>query len=73
MKEVTLLSKETVQCSLYGRQYKMLILKRKPTNVADRSAVANYREDVVVGHVPFNLASSISNFLKRDTNKALPR
>ena len=51
----------------------MLILKREPTNVTDKSAVAVYREDVVVGHVPFNLASSISHFLKRDTNKAFAK
>ena len=48
----------------------MLILKCEP-NVADKSAVAVYRENVVVGHVPFNLALSISNCLKRDTNKAI--
>ena len=51
----------------------MLILKREPTNVADKSAVAVYKEDVVVGHVPFNLASSISKFLKRDINKAFAK
>ena len=51
----------------------MLIVKREPTNVADRSAVAVYKEDLVVGHVPFNLASSISNVLKRDTNKAFAK
>ena len=49
-----------------------LILKREPNNVADRSAVAVYK-DLVVGHVPLNLASSISNFLKRDPNKAFAK
>ena len=29
--------------------------------MADRSAVAVYKEDLVVGQVPFNLASSIPN------------
>ena len=51
----------------------MLILKREPTNVADKSALAVYKEDVVVGHVPINLASSISKFLKRDINKAFAK
>ena len=50
-----------------------LILKREPTNVADRSAVAVYREDQVVGHVPYNLAPYLSNFLKRDVNKAFAK
>lgn len=44
----------------------MLLLKREPANVVDRNAVA----EQVVGHVPFNLAPSMSNFLKRDINKA---
>ena len=51
-------------------QDEMLILKREPTTVADRNAVAVLREDRVVGHTPFNLAPSISLFLKRDINKA---
>ena len=37
----------------------MLILKREHTNVADRNAVAVFK-DQVVGHVPLNLAPSIS-------------
>ena len=32
-----------------------------------------YKEDAVVGHVPFNLAPSVSNFLKKDTNKAFAK
>ena len=43
---------------------------RTYTNVADRNAVAVFREDQVVDHVPFNLAPSISLFLKRDISKA---
>ena len=39
----------------------MLILKCKPTNIAGRSVVAVYQGDLMVGQVPFNLASSISN------------
>ena len=44
----------------------MLILKREPTNDTDRNTVAVFREDQVVGYVPFNLAPSISLILKRD-------
>ena len=51
-------------------QDEMPILKHEPTDVADKNAVAVYKEDQVVGHVPFNLAPSISLFLKRDINKA---
>ena len=51
-------------------QDEMLLLKREPTNVVDRNAVAVFKEEQVVGHVPFNLAPSMSNFLKRDINKA---
>lgn len=54
-------------------QDEMLILKREPTNVADRNAVAVYKDDQVVGHVPFNLAPSFSHFLKRDVNKAFAK
>ena len=54
-------------------QDEMLILKREPTNVADKNAVAVLKEDQVVGHVPFNLAPSISLFLKRDINKAFTK
>lgn len=48
-------------------QDEMLILKREPTNVADINA---FKEDKVVDHVPFNLAPIISQFLRRDINKA---
>ena len=54
-------------------QDEMLLLKREPTNVADRNAVAVFKEDQVVGHVPFNLAPNISLFLKRDINKAFAK
>ena len=50
-------------------QDEMPILKHEPTNVADKNAVAVYKEDQSVGHVPFNLAPSISLFM-RDINKA---
>ena len=47
-----------------------LLVKREPTNSHDVNAVAVYKEAVVVGHVPYNLAQTFSHFLKRDVNKA---
>ena len=47
----------------------MLILQCEPTNIADRNAVAVFREDQVVGHVPFNLAPSV--FEKRQLTRHL--
>lgn len=46
-----------------------LLLKREPTNVKDRSAVAVMKETEVVGHVPYNISSAVSMFLRRDCNK----
>lgn len=77
-------SLEVLHITLYIRGYhaymlwtpvqdEMLILKREPTNVADRNAVAVFKEDQVVGHVPFNLAPSVSLFLKRGINKAFAK
>ena len=53
-------------------QDEMLILRREPTNISDRNA-AVFKEDQVVGHDPFNLAPSISLFLRRDINKAFAK
>ena len=50
-----------------------LILKREPTNDRDSNAVAVKKEEVIVGHVPFNLAPSISAFLRRDTNSGFAK
>ena len=47
----------------------MLLLKREPTNAMDVSAVAVCKENDIVGHVPFNISSLISQFLRRDCNK----
>ena len=47
-----------------------LLLKREPTNPRDKNAVALYKDDAVVGHVPYNLAPYLSRFLARDVNKA---
>ena len=46
-----------------------LLLKREPDNSVDLSAVAVWREDEIVGHVPFNIASVLSQFLRRDCNQ----
>ena len=43
-----------------------LLLKREPTNIKDRSAVAVIKETEVVGHVPYNISSTLSMFLRRD-------
>ena len=50
-------------------QGEVLILKREPNNVKDKSAVAIYKEGDIVGHVPYNISSLLSNFLKRECNK----
>ena len=47
-----------------------LLLKREPTNPRDKNAVALYKDDAVVRHVPYNLAPNLSRFLARDVNKA---
>ena len=46
-----------------------LRLKREPSNAHDVHAVAVYYENQVVGHVPYNLAPTVSAFLRRDVNK----
>ena len=43
----------------------MLLLKREPTNAVDYCAVGVYKESELVGHVPFNISSLISQFLRR--------
>lgn len=50
-------------------QGEVLILKCEPNNMKDKSAVAIYKEGDVVGHVPYNISSLLSNFLKRECNK----
>lgn len=47
-----------------------LILKREPTNARDSNAVAVKKEEVIVGHVPFNVNPCISAFLRHDTNRS---
>ena len=43
--------------------------KREPTNVQDRHAVAVFKDDATVGHIPYNIAPRFSHFLRRDVNK----
>ena len=45
-----------------------LRLKREPENREDVHAVAVLDEDVVVGHVPYNIAPIIERFLRREVN-----
>ena len=45
-------------------------MKREPSNTRDSNAVALYKEDVIVGHVPYTLSPMLSAFLQRDVNKA---
>ena len=42
----------------------------EPDNIKDKYAVSVMKDDLVVGHVPYNLAPRISQFLKRDINFA---
>ena len=43
----------------------MLLLKQKPTNSMDLSAVTICKENDIVGHDHFNISSLISQFLQR--------
>ena len=45
-----------------------LLVKQELTK--DKNAVSGYLEDVVVGHVPHNIAPQFSKFLLQDVNKA---
>ena len=48
-----------------------LLLRRKPDNIKDKSAVAVMKETDIVGHVPYNISSMLSHFLRRECNKSL--
>ena len=39
-----------------------LVLRREPDNSKDHFAVAVIRDGEIVGHVPFNLSSTVSQF-----------
>ena len=69
---------EVVEFCSYDHAYKdlwtpqvgeMLLLQQEPTNPKDLSAVAVMKEDEIVGHVPYNITSLLSTFLKRDCSK----
>ena len=51
----------------------VLQAKPEPTNSEHNRAVAVLQDGVIVGHVPFNLASRLFQFLRRDVNKAFVR
>ena len=51
-------------------QGQTLLVRQEPTNSKDNNAVGVFLEDVIVGHVPYNLAPRFSQFLQRDVNKA---
>ena len=47
----------------------VLSIKREPDKSHDPHAVVVYYENRVVGHVPYNLAPTLSAFLRREVNK----
>ena len=49
----------------------VLPLQREPDNPEDRFAVAVQKSGEVVGHIPFNLAPTVSAFLRRSTTTGL--
>ena len=49
----------------------VLRLEREPTNCKDRFVVAVINGSVVVGHLPYNIAPTVSHFLKRSVNKGM--
>ena len=46
----------------------VLRLQRQPDNCTDKFAVAVIQGGTVVGHLPYNLAPTISHFLRRSVN-----
>ena len=47
----------------------VLRVKPEPTNEKDWNAVAVFKEDMIVRHVPRNLSPRLFQFLRRDVNK----
>ena len=45
-----------------------LLVKPEPTNEKDPNAVAVFKGDVIVGHVPRNFSPRLIQFLRRDVN-----
>ncbi len=48
-----------------------MILEKEPDNLDDIHAGAGKKNSMVVGHVPFNLAPTLSAFLRRPANRAI--
>lgn len=48
-----------------------LPLEREPSNPQDSFSVAVKQNGAVVGHIPFNLAPTVSAFLRRSTNSGV--
>ena len=51
------------------RTGEVLTLQREPQKTVDQHAVAVVKNNLVVGHVPYNLALLFSHFLRRSCNK----
>lgn len=79
----TLLSSESFTVTSYVRGYhaymdiwhpyvgETLPLEREPSNPQDSFSVAVKQNGAVVGHIPFNLAPTVSAFLRRSTNSGV--
>ena len=52
-------------------QGQCLLLKWEPGNNKDRHTVAVLKEEEIVGHMPYNLAPAVFQFLRRDVNKRI--
>ena len=52
---------------------KVLLVRREPDNITNLSVVAVIRDDEVVRHIPYNMASMVSQFMRRDVNNLLLR
>ena len=48
-----------------------MTLEKEPTNAKDKFAIAVTKERNIVGHLPYNLALTVSTFLKRTVNKGM--
>ena len=49
------------------------LVLRETTNTKDKNALAVLIEDTIVGLVPYDIASSMSRFLKREDNMAFAK
>ena len=62
----TLMLEATMHIKKFGAAEigEMLLLRREPDNIKDKSAVAVMKETDIVGHVPYNISSMLSHFLR---------